>query len=664
MKTLSSAIALLMASGAHTAQAQGTNVSETASDDAAELETVEVIGQRMEPGNMVVSGEELMRQQASSLEDIFANQSSVAVGGGSVTAQKIYVRGFEDVMLNYTVDGAQSPGELYHHQGRVQIEPDFIETIELDAGAGVATNGAGALTGALRTTLKTAEDMLDPGRNFGAYARLTGIFNGENGDRESAALYGMLGESTGLIVGATRESRDEYEAGNGELQEATPYDHLRAFAKLDGRSGAHSWSVTAEGIDDEATTYERPNLTNFRGTYILSDQEMTRTTLAGNYGFDPMSDAIDLHATVYRNDTDFLVQRLNSDTYYGEGDFQSTGFDLRNTSLLGRHSITYGVDYRGDELDSGQNATPPFAWGRTLQDASVLGVYVQDNWAVTDAVTVSAGVRYDDYSLDGEGGVSDGVHLSDDGVSPNIGITWEVVDGLVLRALYAEAFRGVTIREAFFSGLYVHDGDLESEEADNLEFGISWENGPWYVAATVYEQNIENFIDAEFSGPVPVWGYWRNVGDAKVEGYEIETGWRADEFEASIGVWDADNSLNGEPLADANLGLGTSIGTTWRGNFTWYGFDNWYLGAQLRYVESEPNPISADAPDKESYLVARVFADWTPLDNLTLAVTVNNLFDEFYYDHATYTWLGPPTSDYVGYPSVGREFVVSAAYRF
>ncbi len=664
MNRIASAALLLSAAITHALYAQDLAAQEVdADEESTELETVEVIGQRMEPGNMVVSGEDLLRQQATTLEDIFAYQSSVAVGGGSATAQKIYVRGFEDVMLNYTVDGAQSPGELYHHQGRVQIEPDFVRTIELDAGAGVATNGAGALTGALRATLKTADDMLAADRDFGGYLRVTGIFNGEDGDRQSAALYGKFSDSVGLIVGATRESRDEYEDGHGNLQEATPYDHLRLFAKLDGQHGDHAWSLTAEGVDDEATTYERPNLTNFRGTYILSDQEMNRETLAANYDYDPMGDAVDLHVTVYRNDTDFRVQRQTADIIYGEGDFSSTGFDVRNTTILGSHSLTYGVDYRADELDSGQNATPPFAWGRTRQDASVLGLYIQDNWQLNEAITLSAGLRFDDYDLDGVGGVSEGVNISDDGISPNVGVTWEVIDGLVLRGLYAEAFRGVTIREAFFSGLYVHDGSLESEQADNIEFGISWSRGPWYVAATWYEQDIENFIDVEYVGGA-VWGYWRNIGDAKVEGYEIETGWRANDFEASIGMWDADNTLNGAPLADSNLGLGTSIGTTWLGSFTWYGFENWTLGAQARYVESEPNAVAADAPDKESYLVARVFADWTPLEHLTLALTVNNLFDEFYYDHATYTWLGAPTNNYVGYPAIGREIVASAAFRF
>lgn len=661
MNKLSSAIAMSLALQAGTGFAQSPD-EDTLDEEAKELGTVTVIGERREPGNMRVDGADLVRRQASSLEDIFANESSVAVGGGSVTAQKIYIRGFEDVMLNVTVDGAQSPGELYHHQARVQLEPEFIKTIELDAGAGPATNGAGALTGALRTTLKTADDMLHDDASFGAYLKAGYIWNGDDGDREVASFYGKLGETTGLVVGVAREDRGEYADGHGDLQEATPYNHLRGFAKLNGGWGDHDYSLTVEGIEDEATTYERPNLTDFANRYQLSDQELNRQTYVLNYGYRPGTPAWDLAATVYRNDNDFRIQRLNSDIIYGEGDFDSTGFDIRNTSLLGQHALTYGVDYRSDDLDSGQNATPPFAWGRTRQEASVAGIYIQDTWSITPVFDITAGVRYDDYSLKGKQGVSEGVHISDDGISPNIGLSWEVVDGLTLATTWARAFRGVTIREAFFSGLYIHDGNLESEEADNLEFSIAWENGPFYAAATVYEQNIENFIDIEYVGG-EAWGYWRNIGDAKVEGYEVELGWETDQFDASVGVWDADNTLNDAPLVDANMGLGTTIGTTWLANFSHFGFDRVKFGAQARYVQSEPNAIADNAPDKQSYFVLNGYIDWNPWRDLTLALTVNNLFDEFYYDHATYTWLGS-ADDYVGYPARGREVIASASYRF
>lgn len=635
----------------------------SAAATADELETIVVTAQR-EPGNLRLSGDQLLATQASRLADIFANESSVAVGGGSTVAQKIYVRGFEDVMLNVTVDGAQSPGELYHHQGRVQLEPEFIKSLELDAGAGAATNGAGALTGALRTTLKDAFDLLGADERIGAYVKGTGWANGDDGYGYTASAFGRLTDDVGLVVAFTDRDRDDYQDGNGDPVEPSSYDQHHGYVKLNGNFGDQTASLTYERLDDEATTFERPNLLNYAGRFLISDQEMSRETLAGNYGWDPDSRLVNLRATLYGNTTDFRIQRQATGLVYGEGDFDSVGLDLRNTSVLGRHALTYGVDYRDDEVVSAQNATPPTAWGTTRQNASVLGLHAQDNWKLLETVRLSAGLRFDDYEFESKSGVSAGVRIADSGLSPNVGLAWEPIDGLELRAAYAQAFRGVTIREAFFSALYVHDGSLESEQADNLEFGLSYERGRFFARGTVYRQNIENFIDVQFTG-TPVWGYWRNVGDAEVEGYELETGYAFDAMQLSLGVWEADNSLNDQPLADANLGLGTTIGRTWLGKASGR-FDRLRLdyGANLRYVEEVENTISPTAPPKEAYFVADVYLNWQATDHINLALAANNLFDEFYYDHATYTWLGGTANTYVGYPAVGREWVASLSYRF
>lgn len=178
---------------------------------------------------------------------MLANQSTLAVGGGAPIAQKIYVRGFEDVLLNVTIDGAQQAGELYHHQGRVQIEPEFIRSIQLDAGAGAATAGAGALTGALAVTTKDAFDLLAPGRNFGFLTRATGGFNGDDNYKGVISVYGKLNDTVGIAAGFTRQSGDDYEDGNGRLVTPTGYDHERGYVKFTGRFGDHAANLALRG---------------------------------------------------------------------------------------------------------------------------------------------------------------------------------------------------------------------------------------------------------------------------------------------------------------------------------------------------------------------------------------------------------------------------------
>lgn len=624
-----------------------------------------VISAEREPGNFLLGHDEIARTLPGDLSQLLSYESTLAVGGGAPVAQKIYVRGFEDVLLNVTIDGAQQAGELYHHQGRVQIEPEFIRSIELDAGAGAATAGAGALTGALAVTTRNAFDLLEPGQAAGFLVRGVASFNGEDGYKGTASVYGRAGESLGFIAGFTRQSGDDYADGHGNLVTPSAFDHERGYAKLTGRFGDHEGNLSYEKVHDFGTYYERPNFVNFTGTYVLSDHDLNRQTLTYNHRFNPASELVDTKAVVYWSENDFTNHRNTTGALYGKGDFTSVGVDLRNTSEWTHHAATYGIEYRADDAFGRQQATPPPFWGYSRQSASVLGLYAQDNWQVTKTVRLSGGLRFDTYQHDVDEGVGAGASNDDDGFSPNASIEWEIVPGLTARSTYAQSFRGITIREAFFSGLYVHEGNLKPEQADNLEFGLAYEKNGFFARATVYHQTIENYINAVYVG-TPVWGYWRNTGDAEVDGYEFEVGRRWRHVNLALGVWNADNSFNGNPLTDADLGLGTSIGRTWTARVDWaLPTPHLELSLRSRFVEAEPNAISPTAPDKPSYTVTDLHANWHPFgrQNLTLSLSVNNVFDEFYYDHATYSYHAG-TGKYIGFPAKGREFVLAAAYKF
>ena len=85
---------------------------------------------------------------------------------------------------------------------------------------------------------------------------------------------------------------------------------------------------------------------------------------------------------------------------------------------------------------------------------------------------MSGGLRYDAYTHRGLEGVSAGVRNKDSGLSPNLSVAWRPLDSLTLRAAYSQAFRGITVRESFFSALYTYPGDLKGERADNLELSL------------------------------------------------------------------------------------------------------------------------------------------------------------------------------------------------
>lgn len=632
---------------------------------ASTLDAVVVTAER-EPGNFALDRDEIELTQAGDLSNLLSNESGVAVGGGAAVAQKVYVRGFEDTLLNVTVDGAQQPAELYHHQTRVQIEPEFIKRIELDAGAGVATQGAGALTGALRVHTRDAFDLLRVDQDFGLLVKGVAGFNGEGSGKGVVAAYGRLGENMGVLATYVRHDGEDYDDGHGQRIEPTAFDHERGQLRLTGMRDAHRFDLSFERLDDSGTYYERPHMIGFSPRFVLSDHQMRRDTTSYRHRFDPDAETLDIEASAYRNVSRYANHRNTTGALYGRGEQTSTGIDLRNTARWQELELVTGIEQRRDRLQARQQATPSPYWGDTEQGVRLLAAYAQANWMPLPALRLSGGMRWDHYHHRVDAGVGAGNRNSQARFSPNLSVEWTPADSLSLRASWAQAFRGVTIREAFFSALYTHHGDLEGEQADNAEVGFAWHRNGWFLRGTAFRQHIDHFINAVHTGDVSAeWGRWANVGRAEVRGYEAEGGREWARWRIGAGMWNSSNRLNDRALNDADLGLGTGIGRTWTARLDWTPGDRARYGLRARRVEAEPNAIAADAPGKPAYAVADLLADWTLLDDerLRLGLAINNVFDRYYYDHATYGYHAG-SRRYIGFPAMGREMRLSLTWKY
>ncbi|WP_256359769.1 TonB-dependent receptor plug domain-containing protein [Stutzerimonas frequens] len=135
-------------------------------DQPLELGGTEVTASHVQGDS--VEAEQLQHYQAADLQDVFESSPEVSVGGGPGVAQKLYLRGFEDTLLNISIDGASQPGQTFHHTGRIGIEPELLKRAEVQAGTGDATSGPGALGGSIRFVTKDPDDLLRPGERAGA----------------------------------------------------------------------------------------------------------------------------------------------------------------------------------------------------------------------------------------------------------------------------------------------------------------------------------------------------------------------------------------------------------------------------------------------------------------------------------------------------------------
>lgn len=606
-----------------------------------------------------VGADDLSRVQAQNLADIFRQEPSVQVGGGGTnTAQKIYVRGLEDTQLNITIDGAFQSGTMFHHQGRLQIEPELLKQVEIEAGAGAATSGPGALGGAIRFTTVDPQDMIKEGKNFGGLVKAS---YGDNADyiKLHTTVAGKLSDQLSVMGSITQADADNYQDGDGNEIDHTPVDQMDGLFKVfvqpaDGHELRFSHNVTT----DEGRRAFRVNQ-NVRSGNEDTPLDLERQTTTFGYNYNPADEMVDVEATLYRNNTQ--MEQSPPGRYAGRfgvatPEVLTYGLDLRNTSILGKNSLTYGIDYRNEEGSNTRTGSSAPAWSGTRTDKSELvGLYVQNNYRVNDSWLLSAGLRYDHSEFDSW----DNVSVSHDEFSPNASATYFFNDQWSVRAGYAQAHRPPSIREAFLIGDRAFEADIQSEKAENLELAVNYDNGALHVAAEVYKQDITD--------PHNIWGYGHNdfgglVEDIEINGYSLQVGYQWDQLAMNFSVSESDPEQGGEALYDAHP-WGTSVGRTWTASLDYdMPEHNLTMGWFSRVVE-DLEDVPAGAAEKEGFDLHDIYAQWKPaqVEDLTVTFSINNLFDERYYEHTTQS-IG--RGALVGNYEQGRDVRLSVAYRF
>ncbi|EDY81722.1 TonB-dependent receptor domain protein [Verrucomicrobiia bacterium DG1235] len=653
------AIALIAGASINFASGQDTESSE---DSVYDLAPFVVSGETYAFGAQKivhVTAEDLERLQASDLSDIFSQDPSIMVGGGISAAEKIYVRGIEDKMLNVSIDGATQAGYLSHHQGQYSIEPELLKFATAEPGAGGAAVGPGALAGAIKFENKGASDFLTGDATFGSFSKAS---YGSNGDqlKLTGALFGNVSDSVSALFAYTYSDSNDYKDGNGDTVDLTATDTNRAFLKLDAQIDAkQSLDFSFEDRDSKGTYRHRPNFAGYFNHPVAPnvpvEMEFARQTATLGYGYYSAEDNLDFQANLYH--TDNSIDRTGQ---YEMG-YKSLGLDLSNTAAYGDHEPSYGFNYRDDSAYfTGKGQAVGFARPlvyNTIPDETIeiIGFFAQDEWQVSEQLQASFGLRWDEYVYNDK----DGQTFKNSGFSPNLGISFAATEELDLNISYGTAFRGVTpidLITANEGGVTNHDS-IDPEWAENTEIGFQYDNGTYFANGTLYQQTINDVIISS--------GIRDNSGDLEVDGYDFSFGLRQGEFTSSLGVSHSNPELDGVALVDTDFGLGSSYGRTWNAN-TDYAFTDQqiHVGWSLNYVEKyDESPESL--AHKPSYFVNDFYVQWVTGedDNIAVTLTLDNAFDKYYVDQAT-AGYNARLARVAGLAAPGRDIRLSTSIKF
>ncbi|OUS31774.1 membrane receptor protein [Gammaproteobacteria bacterium 45_16_T64] len=631
------------------------------SSKSQDVDMIVVKGQATGGMDSLITSEDLDNIQATDLGDIFRKDASVSVGGSVGMGQKIYVRNIGEDMLNITIDGAEQAGAVFHHSGRIAIEPDLLKQVEVEAGAGSATAGPGALGGSIRFTTKDPSDLLKDGELVGALLKETN-FRNSDGNKTSGTVFARTESNavSALISIVNSDHENSIDADGDEILGTESKQELYYGKVVFNIPGNNRLSLSTESLKEKGDILYKPELA--AGARNVPEPTIgTRDTTIVNYELSPENiDFIDFSVNAYH--TKQMQEREYSSIAY-DGAVETHGATIQNKSRIFNQQLIVGVNYRSDEstLDDVDFTPSEFE-----EKGEVYGVYVQDIIDVTDQLTLSAGLRFDDYHLEDV----ENQEFDEQGASSNVSANFEFIPGVSISAGYAEALRGPEVKDSFKISTATNDADLEAEKSKNYEVGFDFNGDGFNVAVGGYQSVIENPI----GGSTP----WSRISenlkdDIETRGYFVKMDGSWDRFYSSISYNSAKSELDGDPVTRyVYSSTAVSKGDTLVVDLSYEVSQNLVFGYSAELVkdisdfEIEVGGETLEV-EKPGYGVHDIYASWMPAedDRLVLTVTVKNLFDKKYLDHGSVENFegNAGYGGIIGSEEAGRDVRVAVAIR-
>lgn len=312
--------------------------------------------------------------------------------------------------------------------------------------------------------------------------------------------------------------------------------------------------------------------------------------------------------------------------------------------LFNNHKVTIGSEYRDQYRLAQSNAdiAPPNTYLDDKRRSSLIAAYLQDEWAITDHLVLTAGVRHDHYST--FGGTT----------NPRAGLisTW---DKTTVKLLYGQAFRAPNPYEQFYvtGSTFKANADIKPERIKTYELVVEQYLGDHLRAlGSLYQYNISGLI-SQTTDPVDGKLFYSNVDNITARGVELamEGKWSSGlEGRLSYALQRTENDdlkqqLTNSPqhLAKANLIVPVLTDKLFAG------FEGRYTSSRLTLAGNNASPFYIL---NLSLFSQRIVKGWE------LSGHINNLMNQKY----GYPGSGEHVMDVIDQD--GRTFWVKLKYRF
>ncbi len=276
-------------------------------------------------------------------------------------------------------------------------------------------------------------------------------------------------------------------------------------------------------------------------------------------------------------------------------------------------------------------------------------LYAQDEWRVSDALMITAGLRYDRFS-DVQGNLS-----------PRLAAVYSQDDRHIFKAQFATAFRPPTFLEMYVTdsvGFLRGNSALKPERSNNIDLAYIFKTPTLTLRSSLYYSKMKNLIISDLNNQ------YSNIGRANRKGAEFEYQWAAHRrlrVQGSISYALTRDESTGLPIVGSSRWLGNNMFSADLTSRLQLHVLTQYVGARERQA-GDPRPL---APSSLVWNLSLRYEDlfWP---GTTASLGVDNLFDRAVFYPSTMTvspLTGQPIQTYPGdYPQNGRRAWLQLRY--
>jgi outer membrane receptor protein involved in Fe transport len=477
------------------------------------------------------------------------------VAEDSAASGSLHIRG-EHANVQYRLNGILLPDGISGFGDT--IDPHIIESATLLDGVLPAQYGF-RTAGVIDINTKTG--FLNEGN--------ASVMGGSNGTLQASASYAGTIDNADYFVSASHLS------SNLGIENPTPaadaiHDHteqnkqfgyasymINPYQRLEVAAGDSISYFQIPNNPNQAAQYQingvTPNSANLNERQFESNQFMTAAWQGSNEGVTvQIAPYIRNSETHFRPDDtgDLLFNGIASDVQDTD---LATGLQNDNSwRINSEHTLRGGFTVQNDHIQNNSsslafltdaNGVPQTNNGSNIisspivadhkKDGQLYGTYLQDEWKLTDALTMNYGARFDDMEQ----------YVSANQLSPRLSFVYKATDTTTFHAGYARYFTPPpmeSISSADISGFanttgaqpVTADSPVKPERSHNFDVGVTQKIGDhWEIGNDAYYKLVHDLLDeGQFGSALILTPF--NYAHGYIYGDEITATYTGDKLKA------------------------------------------------------------------------------------------------------------------------------------